>query len=152
MFDSVKIKICIGLLKKYCRDLYEYFVEDHELESHLSMADDQKVSDDQLPSGLTPIWIQLPDYDARKSHSLLREMFDRVEMIPEIEKYRGNVIVLGTDFDFGKAAQLCRRRGWQYLNADNITGFEAKCVVLLACPLTPEFITRGINMLVILSR
>ena len=129
-------------------------MDDHELDSHLSMADDQKVPDDQLPSGLTPIWIKLPNYDVRKSHALIRKMLDRVAMIPGIEKYRGNVVVLGTDFgkEEGKSAQLCRRRGWQYFHADNITGFEAKCVVLLACPLTPEFITRGINMLVILSR
>ena len=131
-----------------------YFVDDHEKDSHLSMADDEEVPDDQLPSGLTPIWIKLPEYDVRKSNSLLRKMLDRVEMIPEIEKYQGNVIVLGTDFgkEEGKAAQLCRQKGWQYYHADNITGYEAKCVVLLACPLTPEFITRGINMLVILSR
>ena len=118
------------------------------------MADDQKVPDAQLPSGQTPIWIQLPNYDVRKSQSLLRKMLDRVAKIPGIEKYQDNVIVLGTDFgnEEGKAAQLCRTRGWRYLHADNITGYEAKCVVLLACPLTPEFITRGINMLVILSR
>ena len=134
--------------------MYEYFVEDHEKESHLSMADDQNVPDDQLPSGLTPIWIQLPDYNVRKSQSLLRKMLDRVALIPGIEKYQDNVIVIGTDFgsELAKAAQLCRQKGWQYLHADNITGYEAKCVVLLACPLTPEFITRGINMLVILSR
>ena len=118
------------------------------------MADDQKVPEVQLPSGLTPIWIELPEYNVRKSHSLMRKMLARVAMIPEIEKYRDNVIVLGTDFgnEEGKAAQLCKRRGWRYYHADNITGCEAKCVVLLACPLTPEFITRGINMLVILSR
>ena len=140
-------------MKNDCRDLYEYFVDDHEKSSHLSMSDDHKVPDDQLPSGLTPIWIKLPNFDVRKSHSL-KSMIARVEKIPGIEKYQDNVIVIGTDFgnEEGKAAQLCRRRGWQYLNADNITGFEAKCVVLLACPLTPEFITRGINMLVILSR
>ena len=141
-------------MKINCRDLYEYFVDDHELDSHLSMAADQKVPDDQLPSGLTPIWIQLPNYDVRKSQSLLRKMLHRVAMIPGIEKYQDNVIVLGIDFgnEEGKAAQLCRKKGWRYLHADNITGYEAKCVVLLACPLTPEFITRGINMLVILSR
>ena len=141
-------------MKKYCRDLYEYFVDDHEKDSHLSMADDQKVPDDQLPSGLTPIWIKLPNYDVRKSQALIRKMLDRVASIPEIEKYQDNIIVLGTDFgnEGGKAAQLCRQKGWQYLHVDNITGFEAKCVVLLACPLTPEFITRGINMLVIFGR
>ena len=117
------------------------------------MADDQKVPDDQLPSGQTPIWIKLPNFDVRKIHSL-KSMIARVEKIPGIKKYQDNVIVLGNDFGNaeGRAVQLCRQRGWQYLNADNITGFEAKCVVLLACPLTPEFITRGINMLVILSR
>ena len=141
-------------MKNNHRDLYEYFIDDHEKDSHLSMADDQKVPDAQLPSGHTPIWIQLPNYDVRKSQSLLRKMLERVAMIPEIEKYQDNVIVLGIDFgdEESKAAQLCRQRRWRYLHADNITGYEAKCVVLLACPLTPEFITRGINMLVILSR
>lgn len=141
-------------MKNKRRDLYEYFIEDHERESHLSMAEDQNVPDAQLPSGHTPVWIQLPDYNVRKSQSLIRKMLDRVAKIPGIEKYQDNVIVLGTDFgnEEGKAAQLCRKRGWRYLHADNITGYEAKCVVLLACPLTPEFITRGINMLVILSR
>ena len=134
--------------------MYLYFVQDLAQDTHLSMANDQELPDDQLPSGLTPIWIELPEYDVRKSHSLLRKMLDRVAMIPGIEKYQDNVIILGVDFgnEEGKAAQLCRQKGWQYLHADNITGFEAKCVVLLACPLTPEFITRGINMLVILSR
>ena len=141
------------LYENNIRDLYEYFVEDHEKDSHLSMADDQKVPDDQLPSGLTPIWIKLPNFDVRKNHSL-KSMIARVEKIPGIEKYQDNVIALGTDFGNaeGKAAQLCRQKGWKYFNADNITGYEAKCVVLLACPLTPEFITRGINMLVIFSR
>ena len=140
-------------MKNGCRDLYEYFVDNHEHDSHLTMANDQKVPDDQLPSGLNPIWIKLPNFDVRKIHPL-KSMIARVEKIPGIEKYQDNVIVLGTDFGNaeGRAVQLFRQRGWQYLNADNITGFEAKCVVLLACPLTPEFITRGINMLVILSR
>ena len=141
-------------MKNDYRDLYEYFVDDNEKDSHLAMADDQKVPDDQLPSGHTPIWIELPNNDIRKSQTLIRKMLDRVAMIPGIEKYQDNVIVLGVDFgdEGGKAAQLCRQRGWRYLHADNITGCEAKCVVLLGCPLTPEFITRGINMLVILSR
>ena len=144
----------MSCIKNNCRDLYLYFVQDLAQDNHLSMANDQELPDDQLPSGLTPIWIQLPpDLDVRRSSSVPR-MLERVEKIPEIEKYQDNVIVLGTEFgnQEGIVAQLCRHRGWQYRNADNITGCEAKCVVLLACPLTPEFITRGINMLVILSR
>ena len=131
-----------------------YFVQDLAQDRHLSMAEDQELPDGQLPSGLTPIWIPLPpDLDVRISSSVPR-MLERVAMIPEIEKYQDNVIVLGIDFgnEEGKAAQLCRQRGWHYHHADNITGFEAKCVVLLACPLSSEFITRGINLLVILSR
>ena len=112
------------------------------------MSDDKEA--EQLPSGLTPIWIKLPNFDVRRN---LKRILARVEKIPGIEKYQDNVVVLGTEFSNEKGiAQLCEEKGWQYRNADNITGCEAKCVVLLACPLTPEFITRGINMLVILSR
>ena len=137
-----------------CRDLYEYFVDDHEHDSHLSMSDDQKVPDDQLPSGQIPIWIDMKKMDVRTSPRAMRQMLERVSKIPKIDKYKGNVIVLGTDFgnEEGKTAKLCKERGWQYYHADNITGCEAKCVVLLDCPVTPEFITRGIDMLVILSR
>ena len=104
------------------------------------MAEDQELPDGQLPSGLTPIWIPLPpDLDVRISSSVPR-MLERVEKIPEIEKYQDNVIVLGTDFgnEKGQAANLCRRRGWQYLHADNINGCEVKCVVLLGCQLFRE--------------
>ena len=45
----------------------------------------------------------------------------------------------------------CGERGWQYHNASNITGCEAQCVIILNCNLRPEFITRGINMLIIVS-
>ena len=113
-----------------------YFVQDHEQESHLSMDDDIELGDEELPAGLTPIWIELPsDYNVRKCNIFLRQMLDRVGMIPEIENYQDNLIVLGTDFgnEKGQAAELCRRSGWQYLHADNITGCEAKCVILLGC-------------------
>ena len=154
MMKYLIVQCCWSCIKNNCRDLYLYFVQDLAQDNHLSMAEDKELPDDQLPSGLTPIWIQLPPgFDVRRSGNVPR-MLERVEKIPEIKEYQDNVIVLGTDFgrEGGKAAQLCRQRGWKYHHADNITGFEAKCVVLLACPLTPEFITRGINMLVILSR
>ena len=134
--------------------MYLYFVQDLTQNSHLSMVADQELPEDQLPPGLIPIRIQLPpDLDVRKGSSI-RKMLGRVEEIPEIKEYQDNVVILGTEFgnEEGKAAKLCEEKGWQYRKADNITGCEAKCVVLLACPLTPEFITRGINMLVILSR
>ena len=58
------------------------------------MADDEKLPDDQLPSGLTPIWIQLPPaFKARKSYAIA-QMLARVNKIPEIRAYKNNVIVL----------------------------------------------------------
>ena len=45
----------------------------------------------------------------------------------------------------------CGERGWQYHFTKNITGCEAQCVIMLYCGLLPEFITRGINMLIIFS-
>ena len=49
------------------------------------------------------------------------------------------------------AGAWCKERGWGYHAAGNITGCEAKCVVLLDCGLVPEWITRGINMLIIVT-
>ena len=50
------------------------------------------------------------------------------------------------------ALSWCGERGWQYHDAGNITGCEAQCVILLDCPVKPEYITRGINMLIIVNK
>ena len=47
--------------------------------------------------------------------------------------------------------ELCKKIGYKYIHWDNITGAEDQVVILLRTNLMPENITRGINMLIILS-
>ena len=75
---------------------------------------------------------------------------ERVEGI--VDKYQDQVMLL-YDYDIAeKTADWCRKRGWQHQNSGNISGCEARCVVLLDCRLSPELITRGVNVLIIINR
>ena len=104
---------------------------------------DQELPDDQLPRGHTPIWIKTP-HDVTEV-----KVLERCEDIVR-GKYK-DVMVLydGDDNEIPAALSWCGERGWQYHDAEDITGCEAQCVILLDCLLQPEFITRGINMLII---
>ena len=124
------------------RTLYKYGIS-HNISwfKHLPMAADQELADDQLPAGHTPVWIE-PAEDATQ-----------VQMLERVETMAGqyqDVIVLYYNNSDERAAAWCEERGWQYHDALNIYGCEAQCVVLLQCPLSPEWITRGRNMLIIL--
>ena len=118
-----------------------YFIS-HEVKNYLSMAADQELADDQLPAGETPIWIQPP----RGATQV--DMLERVETMAG--KYQ-DVMVLHNYPSDERAAAWCGERGWKYHDADNIYGTEAQVVVLLECDLHPEFITRGINQLIIVG-
>ena len=109
---------------------------------HLSMAADQKLADDQLPAGHTPVWIEPPPGATE------------VQMLERVETMAGqyqDVMVLYWDRD-ERAAAWCKERGWQYISGANIYGCEAQCVVLLNCyHLLTEYLTRGRNMLIIVD-
>ena len=109
------------------------------------MDNDQELPDDQLPPGQAPVWIKPPRGVTQV------EMLERVEEIIGWE-YADVVVLHYYPTEDDLAAAWCKERGWQYHDAVNINGCEAKCVVLLDCYLNPEFITRGINMLIIVNR
>ena len=105
---------------------------------------DQELPDDQLPPGHTPIWIQPPGGATQV------EMLERVKEVMRVIGHETDVMVLYLDRD--KVARAwCGEEGWQYHDAWDITGCEARCVVLLECGLNPEVITRGINKLIIVN-
>ena len=108
------------------------------------MANDQELPDDQLPPGQAPVWIEPPEEVTQV------EMLERVADIIGLEYTDVMVLYHGGDDDL--AAAWCKERGWQYHFARNITGCEARCVVILDCDLFPEIITRAINMLIIVKR
>ena len=106
---------------------------------------DQELAEDQLPQGLTPIWIQPPDGATQV------QMLERVEDIVA-GRYQDVMVLYYPTSDERAAASWCGERGWQYHSAPMITGCEAQCVIVLHCVLHPEYITRGINMLIIVNR
>ena len=114
------------------------------------MDGDQELPDDQLPPGLTPIWIQPPDGATQV------EMLERVKEVMRVIGHETDVMVLYFDSDDDDddevARAWCGEEGWQYHEASTITGCEARCVVLLDWVLDPESITRGINKLIIVDR
>ena len=104
---------------------------------------DQELPDDQLPQGFTPVWIEPPQGCSEV------QILERVKEI--IGEENTDVMVL-ICFSVEETCDWCRERGWQYHYAWNVTGCEAKCVVLLDCGLYPEYVTRGMNMLIIVSK
>ena len=110
------------------------------------MSSDQELDPDQLPRGHTPIWIQPPE-DASQI-----EMMERVLKIPELAQYNNNVTVMHGYKKYDAAVKdMCNELGYKYINDLNMTGAEDQVVILLNTNMLPEMITRGINMLVIVS-
>ena len=108
------------------------------------MSTDQELDPDQLPRGHTPIWIQPPE------DSLQIEVMERVLKIPELEQYNNNVTVLYENVNYDVMSR-CHELRWKYIQWNNITGTEDQVVILLNADVSGEWITRGINMLIIVS-
>ena len=108
------------------------------------MADDKELSDDQLPAGHTPVWIEPP----RGATQV--EMLERVETMAG--QYQDVIVLYSSGCRDDRASVWCKEKGWKYHSADHIFGCEAQCVVLLQCDLYPEPITRARNMLIIVKR
>ena len=109
------------------------------------MSSDQELDPDQLPRGHTPIWIQPPD-DASQI-----EMMERVLKIPELKQYNNNNVTVLYWHKDDEVMDMCNKLGYKYINHYHMTGAEEQVVILLNSPyVTPETITRGINMLIII--
>ena len=111
---------------------------------YMDINDDQELHPDLLPKGHTPIWIKVPEGTPDI------EAFDKVERLPELAKYKQNVTVLYFDLDYD-VMERCYKLGWSYINQYNITGAENNAFILLGTSVEPEHITRGINLLIIVT-
>ena len=109
------------------------------------MRSDHELDEDQLPKGITPIWIQPPEGTSQI------EMMERVLEIPELEQYNNNVTVLYQYYKHDEVTDMCNKRGYKYIDSRNIIGAEDQVIILLNTFVEPEYITRGINMLIIVS-
>ena len=114
---------------------------------YIDMSSDQELDPNQLPRGHTPIWIQPPE-DATDI-----EMMERVLKIPELKQYNNNVTVLYHDDQNNdeEVMKKCSKIGWKYIENRNIIGVEDQVVIVFNTSLYPETITRGINLLIIVT-
>ena len=112
------------------------------------MSQDLELEQDDLPYGFTPIWIKAPEGTSDTV------MLERVMRIPEISQYKTNVSVLYENMR-GKMnenlKQMCSTNEWKCIDCKNINGVEDQVIILLNTNVTPEYITRGINMLIIIT-
>ena len=108
------------------------------------MSSDQELDPEQLPRGQTPIWIHNP---LKLDGASQIVMMERVLKIPELKQYN-SVTVLCLEKD-NKVMDMCLKRGHKYIGNGNMTGAEDQVVILLNTEMTPESITRGINLLII---
>ena len=137
-------------LHKCCtfRQFYKWWISHtDEDDGYIDMSSDQELDPDQLPRGHTPIWIQPPE-DASQI-----EMMERVLKIPELKQYNNNVTVLYPGLKDDVVMAKCHQLGWKYIEKDNMTGTEDQVVIILNSfyLITQEIITRGINMLIIVT-
>ena len=128
----------------------------YQEENYITMQNDLGLPPDNLPKGQAPIWIKPP----KKATRL--DMLEQVARIPEIQNCPDVMVLMylgkndrTTDWcdqdTATRAESWCRERGWKLYEPNSVYGCEAKVVVLLDCLVYPEFITRGINLLVIVT-
>jgi len=137
----IKYRNCVQI-----RQFYKWLISHTYIRRvYMDMSSDQELAPDQLPRGHTPIWIQPP------RNATLIEMLERVLKIPELTEYNNNVTVLYYgEKDAGVMAR-CQELGWKYIDNANMYGVEDQVVILLNTDVLPEEITRGINMLIIVT-
>ena len=108
---------------------------------------------DNLPRGHNPIWIKPPKKATRLE--MLKKVEKVLEETPEFQNYLPtDVMVLmyrGKNKPGARAEDWCVKKKWKLFEPKSVYGCEAKVVVLLDCLVYPEFITRGINLLVIVT-
>ena len=77
-------------------------------------------------------------------------MLERVCKIPELLQYGNNVTVLYRSRD-DEVIDLCKQMGYKYLPSDRVTGIEQRVIILLNTGIAPEYITRGTNLLIMIT-
>ena len=105
------------------------------------MEDDVPVDEDELPQGLTPIWI---DVTLQTS---------QLEILTEIEPLTSScsVTVLYKDGKEETGAEVfCRQKKWDYRGFTEMVGCEDEVIIAIDC-LSSETITRPHNLLVMVT-
>ena len=120
----------------------KYTIE-HTGVTYLSTENDQQAK--FLPPGGLPVWVER-----------VREVTDDqvLDFINEnlLDEIEGGTVLYQQGNPSGAGERWCTTNsGWRYVEGPKIVGSEDRCVVLMDAGLAPEFISRGRNLLVIVT-
>ena len=98
-----------------------------------------------LPPGQLPVWVERSEEvtDEQVLEFIKENYLAETNLSGTVLYYSGDPIAAAKDW--------CRKHGWKYLDEDEITGSEDQCIVLMDGELTTEKISRGRNLLVIVT-
>ena len=111
--------------------------------AYLTTEDDQQAK--HLPPGRPPVWVER-----------VREVTDDqvLDFINEnfLDEIKGGTVLHQQGNPSGAAARWCTSNsGWRYVEAPKMVGSEDQQVVLMDVGLAPEYLSRGRNLLVIVT-
>ena len=101
------------------------------------------LNEDQLPSGLVPLWFDIK----KKGEMSQREI---LEKISELEEIAGLSVTVLYDVGDEDSKQFCEEIKWKYRYWGDMTGCEDEAVIVLDY-LEPESISRPHKLLVMVT-
>ena len=112
---------------------------------HITMEDEEKLPEDQLPPGTTPpLWVDVPEGNSQ------RDILEKISQLPEMTNLSTTVIYYDdADKDEG-AEEFCQEKEWNYRGTNDMIGSEDECVIVLDF-LGTEAISRPHNLLVVVT-
>ena len=120
------------------------FCVQHLGRAYLSGTDDDEQAE-HLPPGQLPVWVE-------RTHKVTDGQV--LNFIKErfVTGVNPSVTVLHYGVDpSAKAEEWCGELGWRYLDGAEMFGSEDKCIVLMDATISSEEISRGRNLLVIVT-
>ena len=117
------------------------WIKDHYPGYYLSSAED--VGATLLPRGRLPLWIQRSGEESDVAIlQLVKKNYIQAETV---------TVLHGKNRPNEEARAWCEGQGWGYVDEAMIYGSEDQCVVLLGAELHTETVSRGRNLLVVVT-
>ena len=117
------------------------WLNDHYPGDYLSPAEDVEAA--LLPRGRLPLWIQRSGEESDVAMlQLVKKDYIQAETV---------TVLHDMNRPSEEARAWCEGQGWGYVDYTMIRGSEAQCVVLLGAEFYPETVSRGRNLLVVVT-
>ena len=121
--------------------LLKFYVH-HLGRAYLSGTDKEKQAE-HLPPGRLPVWVE-------RSREVTDEQVLKFVSQTFVAECELSTTVVDDDPSM-RSHKWCHKHGWRYLGTSEVHGREDQCMVLMDTRLIPELISRGRNLLVIVT-